>query len=58
MIECGKERAEERRKKKAEERTDALQTLKSTIIVSGAILAVVGAVFVVTKKLKATSLFN
>lgn len=52
MIECGKEQAEAIRKKKDREKKDALQTLKSAIIVSGAILAAAGAVFVITKKLK------
>ncbi|RVW48152.1 hypothetical protein CK203_073482 [Vitis vinifera] len=40
------------KKEKDREKKDALQTLKSAIIVSGAILAAAGAVFVITKKLK------
>lgn len=47
-----KEQAEAIRKKKDREKKDALQTLKSAIIVSGAILAAAGAVFVITKRLK------
>ncbi|XP_059668707.1 uncharacterized protein LOC132313781 [Cornus florida] len=39
-------------KKKEREKKDVLQTLKSAIIVSGIIVAVAGAVFAITKKLK------
>ncbi|XP_057960802.1 uncharacterized protein LOC131152882 [Malania oleifera] len=44
-----KEKAE---MKKEEEKRDAIQTLKTVVIVSGVIAAVAGAAFVITKKLK------
>ncbi|KAA8516728.1 hypothetical protein F0562_016766 [Nyssa sinensis] len=47
-----KEQAEAAKKQKEREKKDALQTLKSAIIVSGIIVAVAGAVFAITKKLK------
>lgn len=48
-----KERAEAAsRKKKCREEKEAMQTLKTTIIVAGVILAVAGAAFAITKKLK------
>ncbi|CAK9145144.1 unnamed protein product [Ilex paraguariensis] len=47
-----KEKAEATKKHKEMERKDALQSLKSAIIVSGIIVAVAGAVFAISKKLK------
>ncbi|CAK9179183.1 unnamed protein product [Ilex paraguariensis] len=47
-----KEKAEAAEKQKKMGKKDALQTLKSTIIVSGIIVAVCGAIFAITKKLK------
>ncbi|KAH7512175.1 uncharacterized protein LOC107432097 [Ziziphus jujuba] len=48
-----KERVEAEEKQKARgKKDDALQTLKTTIIVSGVILAVAGAVIAITKKLR------
>lgn len=48
-----KERVEaEEKEKEREKKDDALQTLKTTIIVSGVILAVAGAVIAITKKLR------
>uniref|UniRef100_A0A5B6ZFN2 Uncharacterized protein n=1 Tax=Davidia involucrata TaxID=16924 RepID=A0A5B6ZFN2_DAVIN len=47
-----KEQAEAAKKQKEPEKKDRLQTLKSAIIVSGIIVAVAGAVFAITKKLK------
>ncbi|XP_011094315.1 uncharacterized protein LOC105174048 [Sesamum indicum] len=38
--------------KKEDEKTDALQSFKTAIIVSGMVVAVVGAIFAVTKKLR------
>lgn len=48
-----KERVEAEEKQKARgKKDDALQTLKTTIIVSGVILAVAGAIIAITKKLR------
>ncbi|KAI3471924.1 hypothetical protein Pfo_028612 [Paulownia fortunei] len=38
--------------RKEEEKKDALQSLKTAIIVSGIVVAVAGAVFAITKKLR------
>ncbi|XP_061366773.1 uncharacterized protein LOC133309922 [Gastrolobium bilobum] len=46
------EQAEAEQRKKEREKKEALQTLKSAIIVSGIIVAVAGAVFAITKKLR------
>ncbi|CAL5419695.1 unnamed protein product [Camellia sinensis] len=47
-----KEQTEAAKTQKEREKKDALQTLKSTIIISGIVVAVAGAIFVITKKLK------
>ncbi|BAT85876.1 hypothetical protein LR48_Vigan03g244100 [Vigna angularis] len=47
-----RERAKAKEEKKEEKKKDALQTLKSAIIVSGIIVAVAGVAFAVTKKLR------
>lgn len=47
-----KEQAEAARAQREMEKKDALQTLKSAIIVSGIVVAVAGAIFAITKKLK------
>ncbi|KAI8563012.1 hypothetical protein RHMOL_Rhmol03G0080400 [Rhododendron molle] len=47
-----KEQAEAARVQKEREKRDALQTLKSALIISGIVVAVAGAVFAITKKLK------
>ncbi|CAL5334511.1 unnamed protein product [Camellia sinensis] len=47
-----KEQAAEIKKQKERKKKDALQTLKTTIIVSGIVVAVAGAIFAITKKLK------
>ncbi|OVA06028.1 hypothetical protein BVC80_1707g138 [Macleaya cordata] len=51
-----KEKAEEeeRQKKEEEKKDDAAHKVKSTIIISGVIVAVIGAIFAVTKKLRET----
>ncbi|TKY61975.1 hypothetical protein E2542_SST11829 [Spatholobus suberectus] len=46
------EQAEAQQKKKGRKKKDALQTLKSAIIVSGIVVAVAGVAFVITKKLR------
>jgi len=47
-----KEQAKANQEKKEGKKRDALQTLKSAIIVSGIIVAVAGVAFAVTKKLR------
>ncbi|KAJ1375882.1 hypothetical protein SESBI_50534 [Sesbania bispinosa] len=47
-----KKQAEAKQKKKEAEKKDALQTLKSAVIISGIVVAVVGAAFAITKKLR------
>ncbi|KAJ1379836.1 hypothetical protein SESBI_46554 [Sesbania bispinosa] len=47
-----KKQAEAKQKKKETEKKDALQTLKSAVIISGIVVAVVGAAFAITKKLR------
>lgn len=47
-----KEQAETKEKKKEKEKEDAMHTIKSAIIISGIVVAVVGAVFAITKKLR------
>ncbi|XP_057426954.1 uncharacterized protein LOC130720345 [Lotus japonicus] len=47
-----KEQAEIKQKKKEAEKKDTLQTLKSAIIISGIVVAVAGAAFAITKKLR------
>ncbi|XP_052176292.1 uncharacterized protein LOC127790715 [Diospyros lotus] len=47
-----KEQAEAAKAQREMEKKDALQTLKSAIIVSGIVVAVAGAIFAITKKLK------
>ncbi|XAR64701.1 hypothetical protein NMG60_11008483 [Bertholletia excelsa] len=46
------EEAEAARARREREKKDALQTIKNTLIVSGIVLAVAGAVFAITKKLR------
>lgn len=46
------EKSEADKKRKEKEKNDALQTFKSAIIVSGVLIAVAGAVFAITKKLR------
>ncbi|KAL3617890.1 hypothetical protein CASFOL_038211 [Castilleja foliolosa] len=43
---------EERKERKEQEKKDALQNIKTTLIVSGIIVAVAGAIFAITKKLR------
>ncbi|KAK7392624.1 hypothetical protein VNO78_21068 [Psophocarpus tetragonolobus] len=49
---ASKERAEAKQKKNECRKKDALQTLKSAIIISGIVVAVAGAAFAITKKLR------
>ncbi|GAA0183477.1 hypothetical protein Leryth_000962 [Lithospermum erythrorhizon] len=51
-IATNKNQAEIAKEENERAKRDALQTLKTTIIVSGVIVAVVGAIFAITKKLK------
>ncbi|KAL6141733.1 hypothetical protein ACLB2K_060020 [Fragaria x ananassa] len=44
--------AEDNKKKEKKEKNEAAQTLKTTIIVSGVIVALIGAIFALTKKLR------
>ena len=52
LVDWLKEQAEAKQKKKEREKKEALQTLKSAIIISGIIVAVAGAAFAITKKLR------
>lgn len=52
MLDWLKEQAEIKQKKKEAEKKDTLQTLKSAIIISGIVVAVAGAAFAITKKLR------
>jgi len=52
LLHCLKEQAKANQEKKEGKKRDALQTLKSAIIVSGIIVAVAGVAFAVTKKLR------
>ncbi|TKY53104.1 hypothetical protein E2542_SST24627 [Spatholobus suberectus] len=47
-----KEQAGAKQKKNEREKKDALQTVKSAIIISGIVVAVAGAAFAITKKLR------
>lgn len=47
-----KEQAEAKQKKNERQKKDALQTIKSAIIISGIVVAVAGAAFAITKKLR------
>ncbi|RDX98714.1 hypothetical protein CR513_18330, partial [Mucuna pruriens] len=47
-----KEQAEVQEKKNERKKKDALQTLKSAIIVSGIVVAVAGVAFAITQKLR------
>ncbi|KAK3043516.1 hypothetical protein RJ639_002095 [Escallonia herrerae] len=47
-----KERAKATKKQEEKENKEALQSLKRAIIVSGIVVAVAGAVFAITKKLR------
>lgn len=51
LLDCLKEHAEAKQKKRERKKKDALQTLKSAVIVSGIIVAVAGVAFAITKKL-------
>ncbi|KAJ7971569.1 putative Transmembrane protein [Quillaja saponaria] len=53
--EIKKEEAEATRKKNEREKKGAMQTLKSAIMVSGIVVALAGAVFAITKKLREKS---
>ncbi|KAL6145549.1 hypothetical protein ACLB2K_056235 [Fragaria x ananassa] len=44
--------AEDNKKKEKKEKNEAAQSLKTTIIVSGVIVALIGAIFALTKKLR------
>ncbi|KAI4348952.1 hypothetical protein L6164_009612 [Bauhinia variegata] len=46
------EQTEAKRSKKEREKEETLHTIKSAIIISGIIVAVVGAAFAITKKLR------
>ncbi|XP_004305659.1 PREDICTED: uncharacterized protein LOC101303257 [Fragaria vesca subsp. vesca] len=45
-------KAEDNKKKEKKEKNEAAQSLKTTIIVSGVIVALIGAIFALTKKLR------
>ncbi|KAK4281663.1 hypothetical protein QN277_013128 [Acacia crassicarpa] len=47
-----KEQAEIKKKQRQEEKEDSLRKMKSGIIISGIVVAVAGAVFAITKKLR------
>ncbi|XP_027364891.1 uncharacterized protein LOC113871978 [Abrus precatorius] len=47
-----KEQTEAKQKKKEREKNEALETLKSAIIISGIVVALAGAAFAITKKLR------
>nr|KYP72322.1 hypothetical protein KK1_004910 [Cajanus cajan] len=47
-----KEQDEARQKKNEREKKDALQSIKSAIIISGIVVALAGAAFAITKKLR------
>ncbi|XP_021908586.1 uncharacterized protein LOC110822721 [Carica papaya] len=47
-----KEQTEAAEIKKAKEKKDAMQTLKRTILISAVVVAVAGAAFAITKKLR------
>ncbi|KAM7464242.1 hypothetical protein LguiA_032363 [Lonicera macranthoides] len=47
-----REKAEEAKKKREKEKKDAMQSLKSTIIVSGIVVAVLGAIYAITKNIR------
>ncbi|XP_019456797.1 PREDICTED: uncharacterized protein LOC109357343 isoform X2 [Lupinus angustifolius] len=51
-VAASKEQAEANQKKKERKKKDALQTLKSGIIISAIIVAVAGAAFAINKKLR------
>ncbi|KAM2466685.1 hypothetical protein COP2_008860 [Malus domestica] len=44
--------AEERKQEKEKEKKDAAQTVKTSVIISAMVVAVVGAIFALTKKLR------
>lgn len=52
LIDWLKEQAEAKQKKNERQKKDALQTIKSAIIISGIVVAVAGAAFAITKKLR------
>ncbi|KAE9605350.1 hypothetical protein Lal_00025585 [Lupinus albus] len=52
QVAASKEQAEAKQKKKEMKKNDTLQTLKSGIIISAIIVAVVGAAFAINKKLR------
>ncbi|KAK7267996.1 hypothetical protein RIF29_20678 [Crotalaria pallida] len=51
-VAASKEQAEATQKKKEREKKEALQTIKSAIIISGIVVAVAGAAIAITKKLR------
>ncbi|GAA0151943.1 hypothetical protein LIER_10547 [Lithospermum erythrorhizon] len=51
-VAADKEQGERAKEAKERAKRDAIQTLKTTIIVSGIAIAVIGAIFAITKKLK------
>lgn len=52
LLDWLKEQAEAKQKKKEREKKEGLEKLKSAIIISGIVVAVVGAAFAITKKLR------
>lgn len=52
LLDWLKEQAEAKQKKKEREKKECLEKLKSAIIISGIVVAVVGAAFAITKKLR------
>lgn len=55
IVEWQEEKAEEDKKVKGKKKEDATDKLKTTIIVSGIVVAVAGAIYAITKKLKEKS---
>ncbi|KAI5664721.1 hypothetical protein M9H77_24044 [Catharanthus roseus] len=55
VAEIKEEKAEEDKKVKGKKKEDATDKLKTTIIVSGIVVAVAGAIYAITKKLKEKS---
>ncbi|KAG5130403.1 hypothetical protein GLYMA_13G154500v4 [Glycine max] len=51
-VDASKEQAQAKQKKNERQKKDALQTIKSAIIISGIVVAVAGAAFAITKKLR------
>ncbi|MCL7028237.1 hypothetical protein MKW94_004870 [Papaver nudicaule] len=50
--EIKEQEVEEKKKKEEEKKEDTIHKMKSTVIISGVIVAVIGGIFAVTKKLR------